>query len=788
MSLRSGSDGRLRDRAPRGRHPARRGAWLAGACLTICTTALGGSVVEAQSVTVVETRRLQISIEPARGAMVLAVRDSAGTVVHRAELPGVVIDGAPVVDFVTRGEAAGRLRAERADLDLEILDERSIAATWTPRPAGSRAIELRLLSDDETAYYGTGERFNALNQRGYVLPVITDDRYGNKGVGTHKPIPFFMSTRGFGVWVDGHAPSTFDLSGTERFLSTIRLTDSTLRVVFIAGPTLAEILDGFTALTGRPRVPPPWAFGLWKSRDVHHNRDSVLVDVELLRRHRIPASVLVLDSPWETGYNDFEVNREQFTEADAMFQRIERLGFRLALWLTPFINSRNVIDMRGITPASRNWDEAVSGGHLVRHANGEVAQSEWWKGVGGLVDFTDPAADAWWHAQLRKMLPLGVRAFKADDGEGNFVPDAVFHDGSSAARMKNRYAALYNQSLQRFIDEELDGDGVLITRSGFTGTQRFPFAWAGDNRGDFSFADGLPSVIIAGQNAALSGIPMWGSDIAGYAGRPTKEVFIRWTQFGAFSPFMQVHMTSNLGPWSFDEETLEIFREFTRLRTQLFPYLYDAAHEAARTGMPIIRPMVLAFQSDPEAHRQVFQYLFGPDLLVAPMYQAGASRSVYLPAGAWRDYWTGARLEGPRTIEAEAPLARMPLYVREGAMLVRLPEDVQTLVARHARMDPAVHAIDDRRIIEVWPGDAGEVRTWDGISARLTRSGGRRTLRVISERERPIEIRLVHRGAQRLEAAGSTTTAVGPDGTTRIIFPSLQGTRTITWTEGAVTP
>ncbi|HMB90606.1 MAG TPA: glycoside hydrolase family 31 protein, partial [Rhodothermales bacterium] len=528
-------------------------------------------------------------------------------------------------------------------------------------------------------------------------------------------------------------------------------------------------------------VPPPWAFGLWKSRDVHHNQDSVMVDLDKLRRYEIPASVLVIDSPWETGYNNFEVNTQQFPDAEAMFARIQEMGFYLCFWLTPFINSRNVIDMVGVTDSSSNFVEATQAGHLVEDSDGNVAESDWWKGRGGLVDFTDPAAIDWWMTQLAKTKKTGVRAFKVDDGEGNFVPDAVFHDGTPAWKMKNRYGVLYDSVMQAYVDEHLDGNGVLITRTGYTGTQRFPFAWAGDNRGDFSFGDGLPSVILAGQNAAMSGIALWGSDIAGYAGTPSKEVFIRWTQVGAFSPFMQVHMTSNLGPWDFDAETLHIFQKYTRLRNQLFPYLYNAAHEAARTGLPIIRPMAFAFPDDAEAHRHIYQYLYGPDLLVAPMYQPGTQRAVYLPAGTWYDYWTGERYVGPQTIVVDAPLETMPLFVRSGALLPMLPSDVQTLIARHDEMDPGIVALDDRRILHVWPGVSGNVATWDGLSATL--SGN--TLHVASTVARPLEIHLLHRRIEMEAPAGASVRYNAEANKTVITFERFDGSHTLSWQEVA---
>jgi alpha-D-xyloside xylohydrolase len=703
----------------------------------------------------ITSERMVLRFAPAEGSFELAVFDSEGAPVSSTPVPGFFLDDAQQSEFEPT-DRPGWYRNGKLLLSVEPIDRRALAVTVSTRSGEPHQLRLRLRSDDETRYYGTGERFQSLNQRGFILPIRVDDRYGNKGVGTHKPVPFFMSSKGFGVWLDSFAPAELDLSGTARFDTDIEMHGSSMRVVFIAGPRLDEILETFTGLTGRSPVPPAWAFGLWKSRDVHRHREDVLEDVEKLRRFGIPASVLVIDSPWETGYNDFNMNREQFSEPEALFRRVEELGFNLALWLTPMINVSNVIDMKGIEPKTATFDEAAARGVLVETLDGEVALTEWWKGTGGLVDFTDPVAKAWWFEQLAKTRKWGVRAFKCDDGEGNFVPDAVFADGTPASLMKNRYSDLYNGAMQEYVEKELAGDGVLIVRSGFTGVQKYPFAWAGDNYADFSFDDGLPSVVVAGQNAALSGISLWGSDIAGYAGTPDKELFIRWTQFATFVPFMQVHMTSNLGPWDFDDETLEIFREFAVLRSQLFPYLYEAVHQTSRTGMPVIRPMVLAFPEDREAHKQIHQFMFGPDLLVAPMISRGTSRSVYLPEGIWYEYWTRERHEGPITIEAAAPLARIPLYVRSGAILPLLPADVQTLVARHPRMDASVSALDERRILEVWPGRGAGLATWDGLRARFEGS----SLLVESERERAVEIRFVA-GRDATEIDGSNITAEG---------------------------
>lgn len=680
------------------------------------------------------------------GVIRVEFRKAGGERRDEVTLLPAVVDGKAQTNF--RKSAGEPVRIENSLLRVEIesIGPASAAVIWSAIDGAPHDFEIAI--EDNSAYYGGGERFSSLNHKGHILPMVSIDRPGDKGVVTYKPVPFYMSTRGYAAWLDSFAPGSFDFNASHRDRVILRYRAARLRLVLIDGPGMGAMITEFTHLTGRPRVPPAWSFAPWKSRNVHNNREEVLADAELTRKHDLPGSVIVLDSPWETGYNDFRLNDKQFREPEALFGRLRELGFYTCLWLTPMINVENQIDMQGIDEGpSRNYAEAVKLGYLVKQPDGKPMIVDWWKGRGGLVDFTNPAAVGWWHEQIDQSRKWGLHALKCDDGEGNFVQDAVFHDGTSATEMKNRYAALYLKSAQEYLDQKLDGDGVLFARCGFTGTQAQPFCWAGDNEANFSFENGLPTVILAGQNAALSGISFWGHDIAGYIGTQTKELFIRWTQFGALSPLMQVHMQSNTGAWDFDEQTLSIYRKFAKLHTSLFPYLYDAAHETARSGMPIIRPMALAFPNDFEAAGHRYQYLFGPDLLVAPMYQPGTHRSVYLPktpdGAAWIDYWSGEEYKGGQLIEADAPLERMPLYVRGGAILCLLPDDVDTLVPRYKDMAADVVTMDERRILQVWPDKAGTLTSYDGLSAITFTKGEKQSLRLSAKSERQVEVQIM---------------------------------------------
>ncbi|CAI5479329.1 unnamed protein product [Closterium sp. Yama58-4] len=490
-----------------------------------------------------------------------------------------------------------------------------------------------------------------------------------------------------------------------------------LRVVFMAGPRLLGVLALFSRLSASRPIPPPlWAFAPWKGRDVHRSSQEVLEDAEKLRQQGIPGSVILIDSPWETSYNDFTMNRHQFQDPQTLFSKLHALGFRVVFWATPFINLVNRVDMRGITPtAAPNYHEAAQQGFLVRNATGHPQVVRWWKGRGARVDLSNAEAERWWRGQMGKMLQWEevFGGVKADDGEGAyFEAGAVFHDGTPLELMRNKYIQLYLASMQRFINESVGAtQGVVLARSAFTGTAS-SFVWAGDNRASFSQSDGLPSVVVAGQTAALSALFLWGSDIAGYLGKSIpRNVFIRWTQFGALSPLMHQFGQANNGPWDYDAVTLRIYRRFARLHTALAPYLLRAARLASSEGQPVMCPMALCAQGDEgsESGRWEGQYLLGGDLLVAPVVNETNRVQVFFPASTpyWRHLLSGRRYSGGQVAAVAVPLEEAAVFVREGAVMEVLPDDTDTLVPCGAHILPSVKCMPSHRTIQLWPGGAG---------------------------------------------------------------------------------
>lgn len=609
--------------------------------------------------------------------------------------------------------------------------------------------EWRFQVKDVASYYGLGEHFDTLNHAHTVVMNASEDNAGAKGSSAYKPVPFFMSTTGYGLWVDTTSEAVFDMNASSDTDITIDVAEKKLRIVLFTGPEFPVILEHFTALAGRAVLPPYWAFAPWKSRDFHESEVQVKEDVDKNRQLGLPASVIVLDSPWATTYNSYKFNPKQFADAPAMVKYVHDNGYKLVLWHTPWINSKSdpppEPGFEGkIAPEAENYQEAAGNGFFVKNPDGTPYVGRWWKGEGSLIDYTNPRAKQWWQDQLRLAIHAGADGFKDDDAEGNFIGAVKFADGSDPRVMRNRYAVLYNNAVEELVQKDLKGNGVLFVRSTTVGANGIGFLWAGDNEASFSTENGLPTVVMAALGAGMSGMPLWGCDLGGYEKTPSTPdpvVFQRWTEFAALSPMMEVHSQANIGPWDYGDQALATYRKFAVLHMSLFPYRYAAAQEAAKTGMPIMRSLALVAQNDARARAAKDEYMFGPDMLVAPVLNEGNERPVYLPEGQWVDYWTGAAVSGGRTVIASAAVDSIPLWVRAGAVLPKIPEDVMTLVPQRESGNASVKTLDDRRVYEVFPGDpaAGEATRTD-FEGRVVERGAR-SLKITGDSAAEITVR-----------------------------------------------
>ena len=649
---------------------------------------------------------------------------------------------------------------------------------------------------DAASYYGMGERFDALDHAHTVVKNLSVDNGGVKGTSTYKPIPFYMSTTGYGLWLDTTGEATFDLNATDNNEIVVDVAAAKLRIVLFAGPQFPTILGNFTAQAGRAIVPPYWAFAPWKARDYHQNDAQVKEDVDKTRALGLPASVILIDSPWAATYNDYKFNPKQFDDAPGMVKYVHDNGFKLVLWHTPWINSKSDPPKEAgfagkIAPLAENYQFAADQNLFVKNANGSTYVGRWWKGEGSLIDFTYPKAKQWWQDQVRQAIAAGADGFKDDDGEGNFFGEVKFADGSDARVMRNKYSVLYNNAMEELIQKDLKGNGVLFSRSVTVGANGIGFLWGGDNEASFSPLNGLPTVVTAGLGAGMSGMPLWTADLGGYLGvadTPNARLLERWTEYAAFSPLMEVMSSKNIGPWDFDangpagsHEALDIYRKYAVLNMSLFPYRYAAAKEAAKTGMPILRALVLNYQDDARARTTKDEYLFGPDFLVAPVIDEGTQRAVYLPPGAWVDYWTGKPEAGGQVVVADAPVDTIPVWVRAGAVVPKIPEDVMTLVPQKESGNATVTSLDERRVYEVIGSEAADARLTDFEERSVVRAG--RSLKISGSAAR-LTVRWRFGSVEGVTVNGApVATQAGADG------PSVEfdhaGESTVAWNEGA---
>ena len=547
---------------------------------------------------------------------------------------------------------------------------------WAAYPMGfSRDAQERVayhetfrLQPDEHLY-GLGGQYGPLDKRGQRIVSWNRDVYGLTGSAkTYFNVPFFLSNRGYGIFVNHSSPITYELGWPAVETGAFRVEDPYLDYFLIYGPGPKDILARYHQLTGRAPAPPLWSFGVWMSRCIYYTRAEVEAVIARLRELEIPCDVVTLDSAWlkerrryGTAGCDFAWNDDDFPDPVGMIKGLGEQGVKVCLWENPYIWKGTAL-----------YEEGERRGYLVRTRDGGLAQVPDNPGT-GLPDLTNPRAYRWWQAQHRRLLRIGVATFKTDYAEA--VPeDAVFANGLTGHEMHNVYPLLYNQASFEATAEERD-EAVVWGRSGYAGSQRYPLNWVGDS--PISFA-GMAAALRAGLSLSLSGIPFWSHDIGGFwspAGPAalTPTLYIRWAQFGLLSSHARFHGIGPREPWAYGEQAVAIVREFARLRYRLLPYLWALAHEASETGVPVVRPMCLEFPNDRLASGLDRQYMLGPSLLVAPVLNEEGRCGLYLPPGRWYDFWTNKASVGPAALELEVPLERIPLFVREDLILPMTP-------------------------------------------------------------------------------------------------------------------
>ncbi len=586
--------------------------------------------------------------------------------------------------------------------------------------------------------YGLGERFGAFVKNGQSVDIWNRDG----GTGTeqaYKNIPFFMTNRGWGVLVNHAGRVEFEIGSEKTSKAQFSVPGEGMEYFVFDGPTPKEVLTRYTGLTGRPALPPLWSFGLWLSTSFTTNYDEATVRsfIDGMKQRDIPLHVFHFDCYWMRGLHwcDFEWDPETFPDPEGQLQRMKGDGVNICLWINPYISQ--------ISPL---FEEGRKNGYLLKRPNGDVWQWDKWQPGMGIVDFTNPAACDWYNGHLKRLLDMGVHAFKTDFGERIPTDDVAWHDGSDPERMHNYYAYLYNKTVFEMLQRERGDDAIVFARSASVGSQQFPVHWGGDSESDF---ESMAESLRGGLSLALSGFGFWSHDIGGFEGKAPPDVYKRWCAFGLMSSHSRLHGSESYRvPWAFDEEAVDVLRYFTQLKCRMMPYLASSAFEARDDGVPMMRPMVLEFPEDPGAATLDRQYMFGPNLLVAPVFSSDGKVELYLPPGRWTHLLTGEVKTGGWYIEEHGYLSA-PLYVREN-----------TLLAMGARDDEVVYDYADGVTLELYSLGDGQT-----VSCTVpTRDGKEAALKVLVKRDGlEIDVSARGEGPWQLLLVGETVKAYGDE-------------------------
>ncbi|HEV2528617.1 MAG TPA: TIM-barrel domain-containing protein [Thermomicrobiales bacterium] len=557
------------------------------------------------------------------------------------------------------------------------------------------------LAEDERLV-GFGERFDALDQRGRTPGVAVYEQYKNQGDRTYFPVPFFLSSTGYGVLVAGTAPVAFDLGRTIddrwRCLADVPATAGTLGVTLFAGPP-REMVAAMTALTGRPAPPPAWVFGPWMSSNEWNTQARVEREVAATQELGIPATVMVIEA-WSDETTFYVWNGAEYTatggdgalsladfhfpsdgpwpDPQGMTDELHASGIRLVLWQIPVLKAIEIPHPQHDADIAH----AVDRGYVFRDSTGAPYRNPaFWFRDALVPDLADDEVADWWMSRRRYLLDeMGIDGFKTDGGEHLSGRGVTGRDGRRGDEAINGFPAAYIGAYHRYAQAHRAGDAVTFSRAGHTGAGAFPAHWAGDENSTW---EAYRRSIVAGLTAGLSGVPFWSWDIAGFSDDlPGAELYLRATAMATFCPIMQYHSEYNPAgpsrdrtPWNIattsgDDRVLPLARHFHRLRMSLIPYLIEEAAHAARTGEPMMRPLLLDYPDDPVSWAIQDQYCLGRDLLVAPVVTEGATeRRLYLPAGDWYGLWDGTCHEGGQWLVVPAPIDSIPVFVRAGAAI-----------------------------------------------------------------------------------------------------------------------
>ena len=507
--------------------------------------------------------------------------------------------------------------------------------------------------------YGFGEKFTTFVKNGQTVETWNSDG-GTCSEQSYKCIPFYISSRGYGVFVNSSDKISYEVASDTVSKVSITVPGEKLEYFMIGGENLHEVLSNYTTLTGKPALPPAYTFGLWltTSFTTKYDEETVTSFIDGMAERDIPLQVFHFDCFWMKEYEwcNFEWDTRQFPDPPAMLKRLKDRGLEICVWINPYIAQR-----------SKLFDEGAKNGYFIKNLDGSVFQCDMWQPGMAVVDFTNPAACEWYASKLRKLCEMGVDSFKTDFGER--IPTKVkYFDGSNPIAMHNYYTYLYNKTVFNVLKEYYgENKACLFARSATAGGQQFPVHWGGDCSAEYT---SMAETLRGGLSLCASGFGYFSHDMSGFEATATPDIYKRWAAFGLFSTHSRLHGNSSYRvPWLFDEESVDVLRFFTKLKGKLMPYIWSQAIKTSTIGVPMMRAMVIDFENDPACLSLDRQYMFGDNILVAPIFNDEGTAEFYVPAGTWTDIISGKQYEGGKYYNEKFDYFSLPCLAKPNSIV-----------------------------------------------------------------------------------------------------------------------
>lgn len=523
---------------------------------------------------------------------------------------------------------------------------------------------------------GCGESFTSLNKVGQKVNLFVSDPQGPETDQMYKPIPFFLSSRGYGMFMHTSAPVTCDFGSTYIGLNKLFMADEALDLfVFFGEPK--EILNEYTELTGKSPMPPLWSFGTWMSRITYFSEKEGYDVAKNLRNYKIPADVIHFDTGWfETDWQcDYVFAPSRFSNPQKMVKDLLADGFHISLWQLTYF-----------TPKNKYFREIIDKGLEVKNANGGLPYED------AVLDFSNPQTVSWYQEKLSGLLSMGVGAIKVDFGEAAPL-NGFYASGKGGLYEHNLYPLRYNKAVAD-ITKQVKGENIIWARSAWAGSQRYPLHWGGDAA---NTDIGMLGTVRGGLSLGLSGFSFWSHDIGGFVQKSPEELYRRWLPFGFLTSHSRAHGAPPKEPWLYNESFVKAFRESAEMKYKLMPYVYAQAKQCTEQGLPMVRALCIEYPNDPAVWSVEDEYMFGHDLLVAPMLEQGTKRNVYLPGGKWIDYQNNKVYSSGWNI-IEAGHIPAVILVRDGAVIPHIALAQSTDKMDWSKIDLKVYAADANEV------------------------------------------------------------------------------------------